>query len=272
MKKSLSCATLAMLLFTTACSKPDVSATLETARQKAQVGTHEAWEEAYTSLDEIHSKYGVDKEATGAANFYAFYLQSMVKTNRDEKALDYAQQLADTFPDNFMLQYMTGKIHFDDNRMVLATTYLERAIMVKENDPSAMTLLLQSAAQSENPKTDSFFEQAATLPEFSNDYCFYNEWGIYLNQKGANTPSRAQQISLHIKAIRKFTTALQRPDAVPAIYKNIAITYDKHIRNPKLAREFYKKYLFKLGSQPNSNLEARIEVQNRMRELAILMR
>ena len=53
-------------------------------------------------------------------------------------------------------------------------------------------------------------------------------------------------------------------------YLNAGVTYDKHMRYPKVARKYYIKYLQVLRKNNEDDLEVRKQVQGRLRELTKL--
>ena len=239
------------------CGKPDVKTLLRESRELSQKGDRASWEQVRENLHEVINSGHIDPDTEGADRLHSFYVLSLIRTERPEEALKAAKRAVSRYPEAFMSNYLLGKVYFDQGRMAAATPHLEKAWERRPNDRNTIVLLTTAAGRSNYRRAGEFFAHAASMPQFANDARLYNEWGMWLLAQGETA-----------RAIRKFNDSCQMDNADAGTYMNLAVVYDKHLNRPKLARNFYKRFLVAVGqTSPGGRLEARRKTQERLREL-----
>ena len=253
-------------VFFVSCAKVDVAKALEESKTAADEGN---WEQAHNNLKDVIDSKKVDKDLEGADRLYAFYIQTKIKLGRIEEALVTAKDAYETYPENKVIAYQLGKLHYEKGdrltgeerkqQMSYAVVYLEEALKKDPQDVKTMTLLLNASLEAESPKALTFYEQASTMAEFKDDSNFYNQWGKVYSAR-----------NMHPEALNKYLRSMRLNESNAVAYLNAGVTYDKHMRYPKVARKSYKKYLQVLRQNEEDNLDARRKVQGRLRELTKL--
>ncbi len=244
---------LAMLV---GCGKPDVAALLQESRELARKGDQESWEQIRENLHKVLKSGRVSRKIEGADRLHNFCVQSLLRTDRPQEALKAAERSVAYFPESFMSNYLLGKIYHDNGDYVKAVPFLEKALSLKAQDANTLALLTVAAGKTNNPNAGNYFAQAAELPEFSEDSRLYNEWGLWLI---------AQEKPL--MAVKKLAIAARQDDVDPGVYMNLGVLYDRHLQKRDVAKNYYMRFLAAMRNYPESRTDARLAVQNRLREL-----
>ena len=246
-------ALFAALFILTSCSKSGPKALLLESKELAAKGDPESWEQVRVNLKDLIRNHNIPEDEDGA-QIYNFYVQSLIKTGRHDEALLEAEKNINRFPQNFLSNYLLGKLYYDSGRMAQAVSFLEEAEKINPGNVNTMTLLLAAASKANHPKGDTYF---AGMQAFKNDSKFYNEWGCWLMNQGQ-----------YRKALARFAESKRKPNADPAATMNLAVLYDQHLNMKKAAKKYYMRYLYEMGKYPDSRIATRKMVQNRIREMA----
>ncbi len=248
----------AVLLATLAgCGKPNVKALLKESRELAQKGDQESWESVRNNLHKVLVSGKLSPKVEGADRLHNFYVHSLIHTGRDTEALKAAENAVNYFPENFMSNYLLGKVHSDQGNYPAAVPYLEEANTRKANDVNTLALLTKAAGKTNNANAGTYFAQASELPEFADDPKLYNSWGMWLAEQGQPVP-----------ATHKLVQAAKMKNADPGVFLNLAIIYDRDLKITKPAQNYYRKFLIEIGKTGGGRDDERRRVQQRLRELA----
>ena len=253
-------------LFFVSCAKVDVAKALEERKAAAEDGQ---WEQVHNNLKEVIDSNKVDKELEGADRLYAFYIQSKMHLGKMEEALVTAEDAYKKFPQNQRINYLLGKLYYEKGERLtgverkeyigMSVAFLETAHKMNPEDINCMTLLLNASLEADSPQTLKWYEEASTMAAFKEDSAFYNQWGKAYSSR-----------NMHPEALNKYIKSIGLNESNAVAYLNAGITYDKHMRYPKVARKYYIKYLQVLRLNNDDNIATRKKVQGRLRELTKL--
>jgi tetratricopeptide (TPR) repeat protein len=249
---AVSMSSVAMLLiFLSSCNKISSMTTNELLIQATESALEGKWSKTLK-----FAKVAVEREP---ANTPAFILLAMAYENvgKSELAMEAARKAVKLERDNFMAQYTLGRLYaIDQNKLQDAIEPLLRALTLRPNDPDTLVLLADCSQKLNLPKTTDYYSQLVALSAFNKRYEPWNQLGIYYAEKN----------SLRNAAICFNQAYTLAPDN-HMVLLNFGIFFDKYIRKPDRALNFYKRYLEVTANNPEMD-QKKQEIKARIKDLS----
>ena len=249
--------TAVLCFFITSCGQVNYKQVLTECKELAATNNPESWKEVQEKLEPLVLKKKMMDDVIDADRLYCFYMISLMKTNKIDQANDFAEIGLERYPESPMLNFLVGKLYMEEGRLVEAVPFLEKANDLKPGDTNTLALLLHCAAETKNPRADMYFQQAVMMDEFRFDPAFHNQWGrLLVSQKK------------YFGSIQKFSAAYRVDKSDPTPFIQMAIVFEKHLQNDKVARSRYVKYLIEISKNPSSGSKENMTlVKSRLRAI-----
>lgn len=233
------------------CGRVNVDQRLGAAVALAREGREADWKAALTEVEPCVNARPDDPTVT------ALHILCLERSGSPEKARAIARDAARVHPHHFLINYQAGRLLMAEDNHIDALGYLRTAHELRPDHLDCLVLLAACAGHQNVPEARDYYQQLIATDTFRNDYVPYNELGIwYVNQ--GRFP----------EAISSFSQASAKSDNHPLIYLNMAVTFDRYMKKPKLARRFYNKYLIATETRKGSDDPARAaQVSQRLRSL-----
>ncbi len=241
----------AMLVFLSSCNQTSSMTTVELLNQATESAMAGKWSKTLK-----FAKVAVEREP---ANTPAFILLAMAyeNTGKNELAMEAARKAVKLEPDNFLARYTLGRLYaIDQNKLQDAVEPLLRALKLRPNDPDTLVLLADCSQKLNLTKTVDYYSQLIALPAFNKHYEPWNQLGIYYAEKN----------SLRNAAIC-FNQAYSLAPDNHMVLLNFGIFFDKYVRKPERALNYYKKYMEVTANNPEME-QKKQEIKARIKDLS----
>lgn len=243
-----SAGSLALLLLLSGCTSKPVGEVLAEAVALAEAGDQASWQEALARVEScLHRN---DRNEPELLNFYIICLS---RTGRADQALEVAREAHLLAPENFLVNYLAGKLQYDAGNYKEAVRYLETASQLNPEHVDTRVLLAASSCKQNLDETEARYRELAKFEAFRDSHILYNELGVWYMRQGSLD-----------KAVDAFNEAARLSKGHPSIFLNLAVLYDLHRHEPKQARRYYVKYIYEIGQNSPRKVAA---VRERLRAL-----
>lgn len=195
------------------------------------------------------------KAAPENSNALILLALSLENTGDSEGALGAASKAAACSKKSYFAQFTKGRLLYEKNRFDSCIAPLKAALELRPKSSDALILLAQASVLLKNRKDATiYYSRLARLPEYRKNPIPWSELGIFFLSE---SPAKAEQYLLY---------ALQCGPSNPALLLNVAVYYDKYMKNPGKAKIYYGRYLVLTKNQTALN-SRRQDVENRLKAL-----
>jgi tetratricopeptide (TPR) repeat protein len=243
--------TLPFLLFSAACTKTRIDVQVSDALRLGTEGGAENWKKACRKIE-----YCVKNGITDT-NVINFYIICLYRVGNREKAIKLALEQLALKPENFILNYLAGKMFFEGRDYGRSIRYLRMAQESKPDHVDSLVVLANCAGKLNLPLAENSYLRMLTMNQYQNSYLAFNGLAVSYAH-GRKYP----------QAMSAFSRALKLSDYHPLVYLNIAIFNDQFLNKPQLAKSYYEKFLGASESQypvRSKKVLARLEMIEKQR-------
>ncbi len=223
----LICFTIPLILLN-GCADSSINEIVRESLNFAKTGDNRGWKKALKNV-EICIRRGVKN-----SDLITFYILCLSRTGNDGKALETGLELVSRDPNNFLGNYLIGKLYFDRENYPNALPYLQKCRELNPDHLNTLILLLKTAAKLNLPVLKELYIQLLTYDEFKKSFLVYNNLGCWY----ANHDDFPHAFS-------NFSQALQYSNGHPLVFLNMAILNDYGLNNEKVAQRYYLNFLYK---------------------------
>ena len=238
----------------------DANALLSAASRDADIGN---WQEAKRKAGEA---YSIDPKNINAGVMYALALEH----DSLSSAIDVLEKLAPNATTNFMAQFSYGRMLYSRGLNAGGADYFQRALdplskalaIEPDHIPTMIYLGKVNMKLGQYDNAFTFFHSITKNEEYKNKPEAYNEAGAAKALSYDQQPSERKL--KYAKAF--FNSAYNRGKNDPRIVFNVAVFYDKYLKDQKpLAISLYKRYLVLTedtfqAQEKREAVEARLDV------------
>lgn len=175
----------------------------------------------------------------------------------EERALEMAQAAVKLDADNFINQYILGKVLLASNRTEDSYKHLEKAHLLDPGNQDCLILLAKAASLLKKTEAIKYYAKLQKTAAFKNKPDAFNEMGIIFDHKKSNK-----------KAAKCFLRANKIAPNNPVANLNLAIFCDKTLNNKQYAVKYYKKYLQNTSHNASALAIKRAKVEQRIKDLS----
>lgn len=216
----------ALFIFVCGCGRIETKDLVEEARALANEGGKTNWQKACKNL-EICIKEGLTD-----TNTVLFYIVALYKNGDTEQAMKTAEESLKSNPENFLANYLLGKMYYQNRDPHRAFGYLRKSQLLRPGHVDSLALMSNCAVSLRLPVAKSVLQQLTGANEFRSSYLVANALGISYVQSAE-----------YLKAISSFSKALKLSGNHPLIVLNLAVLSDRYLKNPKIARDHYNRFM-----------------------------
>lgn len=245
------CLAAALLLGAAGCGRSSTEELMTRALSEADIGN---WNEVLSLASTL-----ADRDP-GDPNAWVLKSIAAERAGQFSVALDSAKRGAELHRDSFAVQYLAGRLLASarSRRDIEAVTYLERAFVLRREDPRVLSLLIQCLARLNRPETENYYAVLTALnPTAAKAGEVASSVGVYRLKNG--------KLSDGIKLVSQAYDSDQNN---PVMTLNLARALDFYSNGTMRGKSvpFYRRYLELTSLNPEAS-GIRTEVETRLRDL-----
>lgn len=228
--------------------KEDFAALMTKAEKSASDGK---WEEA---LEYSQDAVKCQPKNAEAIVLTALAYENLGKTNEALEEITKASALA---PQAFFVQYTHGRMLFERARFESCIAPLKNALKLRPGNRDTLVLLARVSVIQKNMQEAKYYNALLTKdPVLAKKAAPWSEYGMVVL-----LDDRKPKASLAY-----FNYAYRLEPSNPVTVLNMAVLYDRYLKNPRYAKAFYQKYL-QLTQMDSSLAQERAAVEKRIKAL-----